>query len=118
MPKQVVVTALVAAFFAVAGGSAHAASFNCTKAKTPDEKAICANRSLSELDVKMAALFGVRMKLPMLMGARGAAQDEQREFLINRGSCGTDAACIGAPGIRSVSTRSTSRLTLPCRTIA
>jgi uncharacterized protein len=77
-------------------GSAQAASFNCGKAKTPDEKAICASRSLSELDVQMATLYGVRMKLPMLMGSRGAAQDEQHQFLIDRGSCGADKACIGA----------------------
>lgn len=88
--------ALIATAFLALTTSAHAASYNCAKAKTPDEKAICANRSLSELDVKMAALFGVRMKLPMLMGARGAAQDEQRAFLTNRGYCGADAACIGA----------------------
>jgi uncharacterized protein len=83
----------LAGFLLVSG--AQAASFNCAKAKTPDEKAICANRTLSDLDLKMATLFGVRMKLPMLMGARGAAQDEQRDFLTVRGSCGADAACIG-----------------------
>jgi uncharacterized protein len=31
----------------------------------------------------------------MLMGSRGAAQDEQHQFLIDRGTCGADAACIG-----------------------
>ena len=96
MPARHVTTAAIAVACIALSGGAEAASFNCTKAKTPDEKAICANRSLSELDVKMAALFGVRMKVPMLMGSRGAAQDEQREFLINRGTCGADAACIGA----------------------
>jgi uncharacterized protein len=96
MPAKHATIVLITAAFLTLTTSANAASFNCTKAKTPDEKAICANRSLSELDVKMAALFGVRMKLPMLMGSRGAAQDEQREFLVNRGICGADAACIGA----------------------
>jgi uncharacterized protein len=80
----------------LAAGSASAASFNCAKAKAPDEKAICASRSLSELDVKMATLFGVRMQVPMLMGSRGAAQDEQRQFLQDRGSCGSSTACISA----------------------
>lgn len=89
-PAYLAVLALVAA-----GSAAEAASFNCAKAKTPDEKAICASPSLSELDVKMATLYGVRMKLPMLMGARGAAQDEQHDFLTARGACGADAACIG-----------------------
>jgi uncharacterized protein len=77
-------------------GSAEAASFNCAKAKTPDEKAVCSSPSLSELDVKMATLYGVRMKLPMLMGSRGAAQDEQHQFLIDRGSCGANNVCIAA----------------------
>lgn len=75
---------------------ASAASFNCAKAATPDEKAICKSRSLSELDVKMAALFGARMKVPMLMGSKGAAQDEQHDFLVTRGACGADTACIAA----------------------
>jgi uncharacterized protein len=92
-------SALRFALFAAAAtiaGTAHAASFNCAKAKTPDEKAICASRSLSELDVKMATLWGVRMQVPMLMGSRGAAQDEQLQFLADRGACGAKAACIGS----------------------
>jgi uncharacterized protein len=87
--------ALFAAAVVVAG-SAHAASFNCAKAKTLDEKAICASRLLSELDVKMATLWAVRMQIPMLMGSRGAAQDEQHQFLADRGACGSDSACIGS----------------------
>ena len=94
---------LLAARFVIAAGglllaatAANAASFNCAKAKSPDEIAICHNGSLSDLDVKMATLYGVRLGIPMLMGARGAVQDEQRAFLVNRGYCGKDAACIGA----------------------
>ena len=71
-----------------------AASFDCSKAKLPDEKAICADRGLSELDVEMATLYGVRMQIPMLMGAKGAAQDEQRAFLASRATCGASVACI------------------------
>jgi uncharacterized protein len=74
--------------------AAEAASFNCAKAAKPDEIAICANPHLSDLDVQMAALYGVRMEIPMLMGARGAAQDEQRSFLAKRGACGGKVACI------------------------
>ena len=32
----------------------------------------------------------------MLMGARGAAQDEQRAFLMQREKCGGSVACIQA----------------------
>jgi len=80
--------------FTAAATPAAAASFDCGKARTADEKAICANRTLSELDVAMATLYGVRMQLPMLMGARGAAQDEQRAWLAQRGTCGGDVACL------------------------
>jgi uncharacterized protein len=73
---------------------AGAASFNCNKATTPDEIAICKTPSLSDLDVQMATLYGVRMQIPMLMGAKGAAQDEQRAFLQSRAACGSNVACI------------------------
>ena len=53
--------------------SAEAASFNCANAAKPDEIAICKTQILSDLDTQMATLFGVRMQMPMLMGARGAA---------------------------------------------
>ena len=49
---------------------------------------------LSDLDTQMATLYGVRMQIPMLMGARGAAQDEQRAWLAERRACGGDVACI------------------------
>jgi uncharacterized protein len=75
---------------------AHAASYNCAKAILPDEIAVCKSRTLSELDVRMAALYSVRMKVPMLMGARGAAGDEQVEFLASRAKCGGNNACISA----------------------
>jgi len=75
-------------------GAAHAASFDCSKAKTPDEKAICHNAGLSDLDTQMATLFGVRMKIPMLMGSRGAAGDEQIQWLQSRHACGSSVACL------------------------
>ena len=55
-----------------------------------------ATRTLSELDVAMATLYGVRMQIPMLMGARGAAQDEQRAWLAERHACGGDLTCLTA----------------------
>ena len=84
------------AFAAFFGGviGAEAASFDCTKAKTPDEIAICVTPALSDLDVQMATLYGVRMQIPMLMGARGAAQDEQRSWLASRATCGSNTACL------------------------
>jgi uncharacterized protein len=91
--------ALSAAFVAgaclaglVMSSSAEAASFDCGKAA--DEIAICSTPHLSDLDMHMATLYGVRMQIPMLMGAKGAARDEQRAFLAERGACGGNVACI------------------------
>ncbi len=92
--RRLLAAAMIA--FTAAASPAAAASFDCAKAKTADEKAICANRTLSELDVAMATLYGVRMQIPMLMGARGAAQDEQRAWLTQRNACGSDVTCLTA----------------------
>jgi uncharacterized protein len=92
--RLISLAAATAATIALACPAAEAASYNCAKAKTPDEIAICTNPALSDLDTQMATLYGVRMQIPMLMGARGAAQDEQRAFLAVRSSCGANVACI------------------------
>ncbi|MDI7065936.1 hypothetical protein QMO17_32340, partial [Klebsiella pneumoniae] len=57
---------------AIAFGSvpAQAASFDCNRARLPDEKAICASRQLSELDVEMSVRFQMMMGL-VAMGTRG-----------------------------------------------
>ena len=75
---------------------ADAASFDCARASHPDEHAICSNQSLSDMDTEMATLFRVRMEIPMLMGARGDAQDEQDTWLATRSACGSNVACISA----------------------
>lgn len=95
MIPQSACRALVAAVaVAAASTSALAASFDCSKAAQPDEKAICATPALGDLDVEMATLYRVRMELPMLMGARGAARDEQQSFLEQRAKCAGDVACL------------------------
>ena len=87
-------TFALAAVALLASGAAHAASFNCAKAAKPVELAICANPGLSDLDVEMATLYRVRMEIPMMMGAKGAAQDEEVAFLGRRATCGKNVACI------------------------
>ena len=91
-----VVAAMVTAFVVAAATPAAAASFDCSKAKTADEKAICASRTLSDLDVEMATLFRVRMQIPMLMGARGDAGDQQVSWLAKRATCGANVTCLTA----------------------
>ena len=48
--------------FACVAGSAGAASFDCRKARTADEKAICAERALNDKDVRMNELYGINRR--------------------------------------------------------
>jgi uncharacterized protein len=57
-----------------------AASFGCSKAEAADEKAVCADRQLSDEDVEMAALY-TQLKPLLGMGARGDMEDEQTAWL-------------------------------------
>jgi uncharacterized protein len=78
---------------ALAAGSVCAASFDCSRAPLPDEKAICASRQLSELDVEMAVRYQILTGL-VAMGTRGNMQDEQHAWLKSRQACGRDHACL------------------------
>ena len=71
----------------------HAASFDCVKARAADERAVCASRSLSELDVEMAVRFEMLSGL-VAMGTRGDMGDDQREFISKRARCGGDSKCL------------------------
>lgn len=74
-------------------GSASAASFDCKKARTADEKAICAERALNDKDVRMNELYGIN-KRTLAMGGRGALMDQQQEWLRGRRTCGGNKACL------------------------
>ena len=74
-------------------GDASAASFDCRRAQTPDEIAICDNRDLNDMDVKMATLLDIAKGF-MLMGERGATMDAQREWLARRRKCGANVECL------------------------
>lgn len=78
---------------ATPGSTAEAASFNCTRAGTATERAICGNRALEDKDVEMATIFGL-IRPVFAMGARGAFMDEQNAWLIQRNRCGGDRACL------------------------
>jgi uncharacterized protein len=70
-----------------------AASFDCAKAQTKDEKAICADQGLNDQDVEMAVLY--RQLKPLLgMGARGDMEDTQVAWLKRREACGEDRTCL------------------------
>ena len=76
-----------------AGQPGWAASFDCAKAETADEKAVCADRALNDEDVEMAVLY-FQLKPLLGMGARGDLDDEQVAWLKRRASCGDDRTCL------------------------
>jgi uncharacterized protein len=73
--------------------AAHAASFDCAKARAPDEKAVCANTALNDKDVKMSVLYDIN-KRTLAMGGRGAMQDAQQQWLRDRRKCGANRSCL------------------------
>lgn len=90
MRRLIPVLALGLTFVA---GAASAASFNCAKARAPDEKAICAERALNDKDVRMNELYGIN-KRTLAMGGRGALMDQQQAWLRDRRTCGASKACL------------------------
>jgi uncharacterized protein len=77
------------------GGSAQAASFDCHRARTADEKAICASLPLNDKDVRMALLFDITQRL-VPMGSRDALRDSQKVWLAQRRTCGARPSCLNA----------------------
>lgn len=73
--------------------AAHAASYDCARARAPDEKAICAYLPLNDKDVRMSVLYEIN-KRTLAMGGRGALMDSQQQWLKDRRKCGANRACL------------------------
>lgn len=71
---------------------AHAASFDCKKAATKVEKAICDNKELSGLDDEMAATY----KLALTKGNVSTIKSAQKDWLQTRNSCATNNSGMNA----------------------
>ena len=94
--------ALVSILFALlAADGAQGASFACGRARTPDERAICADRALNDQDVRVAVMYDFLRGLHA-MGGRGAILDDQRAWLAERRRCGAGRACLAAIYARRV----------------
>lgn len=91
--RRLIAAFVLAAACAAGAGPAAAASFDCRKARTADEKAICANRDLNDQDVRLDQLYGITRHL-VPMGGRGAIMDDQRAWLSARKACGGNQACL------------------------
>ena len=81
------------AMVTLSSASAFAASFDCGRARLPDEKAVCASRQLSEMDVEMSVRYQMLTGL-VAMGTRGDMQDEQQAWLKSRKACGGNQSCL------------------------
>jgi uncharacterized protein len=79
--------------FSLAIGQAHATSFDCSKAATPDEHAVCSDPQLSQLDDLVARAFG-QAKVGSPGDQEGSAVAYARLFLKDRRACAADRSCI------------------------
>ena len=72
--------------------AAHAAGFDCAKAASPTEKAICADAALSKLDGDLATAWKQALGKG---GDTAALKAAQLKWLKQRDRCGDDAQCLG-----------------------
>jgi uncharacterized protein len=84
---------LLMLLLAACSAPAAAASFDCARAVTADERAICADRSLNDRDVRMALLFALDQRF-LPMGGRDALRRAQSDWLQSRRRCGADRLCL------------------------
>jgi uncharacterized protein len=73
--------------------NAHAQSFSCRSAKTPDEIAICQNKVLSQLDEQMVTLFLAR-RAALSESQQALLTAQQQSWLRDRMTCAADVSCI------------------------
>jgi len=85
-------SAMILAVLMIAPMAAHAAGFDCTKAASPTEKAICADPALSSLDGQLAAAW---KKALAKGGDTAALKAEQLQWLKQRDRCGAGVLCVG-----------------------
>jgi uncharacterized protein len=80
----------------LAAGAGHAASFDCAKAATPTEHAICDNPQLSSLDDQTAGLYYTLISggAPQATATVAQVKQAQTQFLTKRDQCGANYNCL------------------------
>lgn len=96
MPRKAVPLAAALLGLLFLATPAQAASFDCARARSPDETAVCRTPTLSALDSEMGGLWYAYSRVPMFMGGTGARRDEAEAFLARRRACRANAACLAA----------------------
>lgn len=74
--------------------AANAASFDCAKAATPTEHAICDNPQLSKLDEQTAGLYYTLISSGEPEKKVNAVKRQQEQFLHHRDDCGANYNCL------------------------
>lgn len=73
------------------------ASFDCTKARSGPEKAICGDRELAALDISVARSYRYYRKEAVSLGNKtleNQLQSQQKAWLNQRNSCNADVQCL------------------------
>ena len=96
MTRATITLFTFAAATALAAGAGHAASFDCAKAATPTEHAICDNPQLSSLDEQTAGLYYTLISGGAPKATQTVAQVKaaQSAFLTKRNACGANYNCL------------------------
>lgn len=86
---------LTLCFVTAFSGNATAASFDCTKASNPTEKAICASDALSALDEQTALLYSRQLAADASSNWKDYLKFVQKDWLKDRnGICKADVECL------------------------
>jgi uncharacterized protein YecT (DUF1311 family) len=72
------------------------ASFDCAKAGTATEKAVCGDVALARLDRNLADAYTQALSWASDDAAKEAIRAAQRSWIAERDACGGDVACIAA----------------------
>ena len=89
-----ILTALAVTTIVTIAAPARAASFDCAKAATPDEKAVCTDPQISELDDLLGTAFAQARAKTSDATDRAQLLAMGRRFLAARRACGTAKPCI------------------------
>ena len=105
LARRVCGVAVLLLLVQMAGGTAGAVaasnpgpSFDCTRATSADERAICANPYLSRIDVLIANAYA------QFMPSYGNKRAIGKSLLQDRRACGSDEACIAAVEVNALDT--------------
>jgi uncharacterized protein len=71
-------------------------SFDCQKASSPSEKAICSSSALSRLDLRLGRMWRKMLEdFDLDSGQTVQVKSDQRAWLVRRNECKQDASCLG-----------------------